>query len=63
MRSSSSASLILYTSTGEQEFWLEGHNDIKIGRSNDNDLIILDQWVSRHHAIIKRLNCRKIFFD
>jgi len=56
MTQSSSASLILYTAQGEQEFLLEGYHDFTIGRSNDNDIIILDQWVSRHHAIIKRIN-------
>lgn len=48
--------LILSTPQGEQEFVLEEDRDLKIGRSDDNEIIILDQWVSRHHAIIKKVD-------
>jgi hypothetical protein len=59
MITSAHASLIIYTSKGKEEFYLEGYHDVKIGRSNDNDIIILDQWVSRHHAIIKRVDSQQ----
>jgi pSer/pThr/pTyr-binding forkhead associated (FHA) protein len=36
---------------------------INIGRHSDNDLVLADDYVSRHHAQIRAINKRYVVFD
>ncbi len=36
---------------------------INIGRHSDNDLVLADDYVSRHHAQIRAINSRYVVFD
>jgi pSer/pThr/pTyr-binding forkhead associated (FHA) protein len=47
---------------GEKNFPLE-KNVINIGRHSDNDLILDDLHVSRHHAQLRSINQRFVIFD
>lgn len=38
-------------------------NVINIGRHSDNDLVIPDQFASRHHAQLRAINHRYVIFD
>lgn len=48
----SEAILILVQEGQPGPHWPLGHSPITIGREADNDIVISDRWISRHHAQI-----------
>ena len=57
------ALLILYKKDKINQSWPLEAKEIKIGRWPDNDIVIADRWVSRHHACIMRQGLRYIIQD
>lgn len=53
--------LILRTESGERYFPLVGTNCWTIGRSDDNDLMISDRWISRNHAMMQRTEAGEFY--
>lgn len=45
--------LILYTETGKRYLALGGSNCWTIGRSDDNNFVLPDRWISRNHAMLQ----------
>jgi DNA-binding response OmpR family regulator len=50
-----------YTSTGQ--YWLLQAATVTIGRSEDNDVVIPDRWISRYHAQLRCEGSRCIVDD
>lgn len=46
--------LLLRTTQGNRYLSLAGKNCWTIGRSNDNDFVLSDHWVSRNHAMLQQ---------
>jgi DNA-binding response OmpR family regulator len=57
------AMLILYQDGQSQRNWSLGKEVTTIGRWEDNDVVIPDRWVSRHHAEIRRQGMRYTIHD
>ncbi|MEN9208234.1 MAG: adenylate/guanylate cyclase domain-containing protein [Gloeomargarita sp. GMQP_bins_120] len=58
----SAAYLLITTPTGEQYIPLVGGNSWSIGRADRNGIVLADRWVSRHHAMIQRLDTGEYYF-
>ncbi|MCS6782921.1 MAG: adenylate/guanylate cyclase domain-containing protein [Gloeomargarita sp. SKYBB_i_bin120] len=58
----STAYLLVTTPTGEQYIPLVGGNTWSIGRADRNGIVLADRWVSRHHAMIQRLDTGEYYF-
>ncbi|MCS7031828.1 MAG: adenylate/guanylate cyclase domain-containing protein [Gloeomargarita sp. SKYG116] len=56
------AYLLISTPTGEQYIPLVGGSSWSIGRADRNGIVLADRWVSRHHAMIQRLDTGEYYF-
>jgi adenylate cyclase len=45
--------LVLKTESGDRHLSLVGNNCWTIGRSDDNNLVLPDRWISRNHAMLQ----------
>jgi DNA-binding response OmpR family regulator len=57
------AMLVLLEDGQAGQNWLLNKDITTIGRWQDNDVIIPDRWVSRHHAEIRREGTRYVVYD
>lgn len=53
MISSPSPYLVLKTEAGERQLSLLGSNCWTVGRSDDNNFVLPDRWISRNHAMVQ----------
>ncbi len=53
MNSSSIPYLVLKTEAGERHLSLWGNNCWTVGRSDDNNFVLPDRWISRNHAMLQ----------
>lgn len=60
---SQGALLVLHQEDEIRQSWTLEAKEITIGRWPDNDVIIADRWVSRHHARIMRRGLRYVIED
>lgn len=60
---SQSALLVLHEGEEVRQSWLLEAQETTIGRWPDNDVVIADRWVSRHHARIVRRGLRYVIED
>jgi pSer/pThr/pTyr-binding forkhead associated (FHA) protein len=60
---SQSALLVLYEEKEIRQSWPLEAKETTIGRWPDNDIVIADRWVSRHHARIERRGLRYVIED
>jgi adenylate cyclase len=51
--SSTSPYLVLKTEAGERHLSLLGNNCWTVGRSDDNNFVLPDRWISRNHAMLQ----------
>lgn len=58
-----SALLVLYQENEIRQSWPLEAQETTIGRWSDNDVVIADRWVSRHHACILRQELRYVIKD
>ncbi|MBE7380059.1 MAG: adenylate/guanylate cyclase domain-containing protein [Leptolyngbya sp. SIO1E4] len=45
--------VVLHTESGNRQLSLGGSNCWTVGRSDDNNLVLPDRWISRNHAMIQ----------
>ncbi|HEY9887161.1 MAG TPA: FHA domain-containing protein, partial [Candidatus Obscuribacterales bacterium] len=45
--------VVLNTESGNRQLSLAGNNCWTVGRSDDNNLVLPDRWISRNHAMIQ----------
>lgn len=45
--------VVLQTESGSRQLSLAGNNCWTVGRSDDNNLVLPDRWISRNHAMIQ----------
>jgi adenylate cyclase len=45
--------MVLHTDAGQRHLSLAGSNCWTVGRSDDNNLVLPDRWISRNHAMIQ----------
>lgn len=45
--------VVLHTESGNRQLSLVGSNCWTVGRSDDNNLVLPDRWISRNHAMIQ----------
>jgi len=45
--------VVLHTESGTRQLSLAGNNCWTVGRSDDNNLVLPDRWISRNHAMIQ----------
>ncbi|MGB3766618.1 MAG: adenylate/guanylate cyclase domain-containing protein [Phormidesmis sp.] len=48
--------LVLKTDVGNRNLPLAGNNCWTVGRSDDNNLVISDRWISRNHAMLQSMD-------
>jgi adenylate cyclase len=48
--------MLLYTASGSKRLPLTGGNCWTVGRSEDNDFVITDRWISRNHAMLQAMD-------
>jgi adenylate cyclase len=48
--------MLLYTTSGSKRLPLTGGNCWTVGRSEDNDFVITDRWISRNHAMLQAMD-------
>ncbi len=48
--------MLLYTATGSKRLPLTGGSCWTVGRSEDNDFVITDRWISRNHAMLQTMD-------
>ena len=53
--------LILRTESGERYLPLVGTNCWTIGRSDDNQFVLPDRWISRNHAMMQRTEAGEVY--
>ena len=58
-----SALLVLYKEDEIRQSWPLAAKETTIGRLPDNDIVIVDRWISRHHAHIVRQGIRYVIKD
>jgi DNA-binding response OmpR family regulator len=46
-----------------RQHWLLNRSVAAIGRGEDNDVVIPDRWISRHHAEVRRERDRYVLYD
>ncbi|NER83012.1 MAG: FHA domain-containing protein, partial [Leptolyngbya sp. SIO1D8] len=45
--------VVLHTASGNRQLSLVGSSCWTVGRSDDNNLVLPDRWISRNHAMIQ----------
>ncbi len=53
--------LVLRTESGDRYFSLVGGNVWTIGRSEDNNFVITDRWISRNHAMLQYMETGEFY--
>jgi adenylate cyclase len=48
--------MLLYTASGSKRLPLTGGSCWTVGRSEDNDFVITDRWISRNHAMLQAMD-------
>lgn len=55
--------LVKFSEDGTNQEFPLGAEEIAVGRAADNDIVLLDKTVSRHHALISRESCGFVITD
>lgn len=53
--------VVLNTELGSRQFSLNGMNCWTVGRSDDNNLVLPDRWISRNHAMIQMMETGEFY--
>ncbi len=53
--------LVLFTANGNQQLPLRDGNCWTVGRSEDNDFIISDRWISRNHTMFQMMDSGEMY--
>jgi adenylate cyclase len=53
--------LLLYTASGSKRWLLTDGTCWTVGRSEDNDFVVTDRWISRNHAMIQAMDNGEMF--
>jgi adenylate cyclase len=53
--------LLLYTSSGSKRLPLTGAVCWTVGRSEDNDFVLPDRWISRNHAMLQAMDTGELY--
>jgi adenylate cyclase len=48
--------LLLYTTSGSKRWLLNDGSCWTVGRSEDNDFVVTDRWISRNHAMLQAMD-------
>lgn len=53
--------VLLHTESGNRQLSLVGSNCWTVGRSDDNNLVLPDRWISRNHAMIQLMETGEFY--
>lgn len=53
--------VVLHTESGNRQLSLAGSNCWTVGRSDDNNLVLPDRWISRNHAMIQIMDSGEFY--
>ena len=53
--------VVLHTESGNRQLSLAGSNCWTVGRSDDNNLVLPDRWISRNHAMIQIMDTGEFY--
>ncbi|MEM8807355.1 MAG: adenylate/guanylate cyclase domain-containing protein [Cyanobacteria bacterium P01_G01_bin.38] len=53
--------LVLKTDSGQRHLSLIGSNCWTVGRSDDNNFVLPDRWISRNHAMLQRMETGEFY--
>ncbi len=53
--------VVLHTESGSRQLSLAGSNCWTVGRSDDNNLVLPDRWISRNHAMIQIMDSGEFY--